>query len=257
MLGRNAPFLHVFWDQAVVSMLVTSSELVKPAHITKTLPSTFHESERFIDSLTYNESRLWNSAMIKDNKEAGLIQNVRTLAFTCPFLPYDEPPLPLLGTSMSIQAICLPRAELSSTVAPVKSYHPIVRTKLVQQIYDELSDEWFKLLNILGVPLVVVFANLQHNYKDAVVVNKSVNDRVLFTHRGIIYHNVLINVAALEAGSIVGDKHKWWRPASNSNVITERISKNKLRHVVASIQTQNLEVGDKICTIHGQKFTVS
>lgn len=257
MRGREAPTLHVFSSRKLVSMSVTSGELVKPARVTEVMEPDFHDDARFIDSLTYNDSDLWESASITHARTAGLIHDVRTLALTCPFLVHDEPPRPLLGTGMSVQAICMPRTELSSTVAPLQSFQPLVMTRLTKQINAELTDPRFKLLNIPGVPLVVVFANMQHNYEDAVIINKSVNDRALFAHRGVIYHNVPMNEAELAAGSTVGEGHNWWRPAGSWTVIAERISKNKLRHVVASIKSTCLEVGDKISTIHGQKFTVS
>lgn len=209
----------------------------------------------WVDSLCYNNDRMLMQLTRATRPSRDLIQdNVKTTMHLIPFFAFDEPPRPTLTSSMSHQAICRPRVGLTSTLASTTNFLPVVRTPMMQNLIDSMTDTRF--ISLPGVSLLVAFVNAKENYEDSLIASKSVNDMHLFKHVGIIHHPVKDGTDKMEPGYVIGEKDKWFRPHSKATVIREGVSSKMSRYVTASMEDNQVHEGNKFATWHGQKFTV-
>lgn len=250
--GPNAPSLHVFEDKKVVVIAITPGCLMKPV-----CEELYEDNSniKWYDSVLYNDQSMTLFMDPDGDSFYHPLEYMRTFCHLVPFVFHDEPPRPLLAGSMSTQAICNPRVELFSTIKPKHVVPPIVRTPLMDKYVRDLAR--LPHVDIPGVELLTLFCNSRGNYEDSVIVSQYVNDRGIFAHTSLINHPVPVGVDRLRAGDVIGSETKWWRPAQDAVVIKEGFSKNKTRYVCARMTSNGINVGDKIGTQHGQKFTVS
>ena len=248
--SRNAPSLDVFEPAKVVLLHAMSGCLLK--RVPCLSPSGF----AWVDSLCYNTpAMLLLLTGVPRASRANIRDNSRTLFHLFPFFADDEPPRPGLASSICTQAICKPRVELTSTIASTATYLPVVRTPFMQQVIEQLPAD--RPLSVPGIPLLVVFANMRHNYEDGIVVSKRVNVDGLFPTRSIVYHPVSEGTATMRPGSKITASDTWFRPHCDATVLREGVSKRLSRYVAAEMHSNALQLGDKLATWHGQKFTVT
>ncbi|KAJ3089253.1 hypothetical protein HK100_007816 [Physocladia obscura] len=172
-----------------------------------------------------------------------------------PYFGEDEPPRPRLAAATSVQAIGLPRQELVSTNSPLHSNQPPLRTPLLDVICKEIRHN--KRSSIPGGAFLVAFINMQANYEDSIIFSKKVNEYKAFATRGFIIHPKPDNTPDIRVGSKLTYRTTWWRPRVVGTVIAKGTNKNRRAYVIAEVLSDDLEVGNKIATQHGQKFTVS
>lgn len=253
--GPNAPSLHVFESKKVVTISISPGCLVRPLSVVDISSNFNPDQHKWIDSVIYHNQTMLQSYGFLYEMNQSPLEYMRTFCHLVPYILWDEPPRPLLAGSMSTQAICRPRVELFSTIRPKHSIPPIVRTPLIDEYVHNIQK--YQHIDIPGVELLTLFCNSKHNYEDSVILSDYVNKYELFAHVSMINHPVPNGIKRMNAGDKITPEDKWWRPAQNATVIKEGFSKTKTRYVSAMMESSYVNVGDKIGTQHGQKFTVS
>jgi hypothetical protein len=253
-LGHDTPSLHVFPAKKVLSMSVTSGCLVRPIFVEDT--TGYDDSQlKWVDSLIFGSQEMMSEYGYKVPSRKNPLEYTRTFMHLVPYAFFDQPPRPLLAGSMSTQAICRPRLTLFSTIVPEHSVDPIVRTPLMDVLCKSLDTT--PHLNVPGFPLLTLYANMKDNYEDSIIVSSEVNRLKVFSHRSIVYHPVPYQVPFPRTGAMLNNQVSWWRPYDEGRVIAHGVSKTKMRYVVCEMKCDDLRVGDKVATQHGQKFTIS
>ena len=246
----NSPSLHIFESERVVLLHVMSGCLLKR------VPCLMPRGFVWVDSLAYNTPGMLELlTRLPRLPRNDVRDNTRTLFHLFPFFADDEPPRPGLASSICTQAICKPRVELTSTIASVDTYLPVVRTPLMQQVVEQLPSD--RPISVPGVPLLVVFCNMRYNYEDGVVISKHANELGLFKTRSIVYHPVSEGTAAMRPGDKITAAHTWFRPHCDATVLRQGVSVRLARYVAAEMHSDSLQLGDKLATSHGQKLIVS
>ncbi|KAJ3220938.1 hypothetical protein HK099_003897 [Clydaea vesicula] len=255
--SHNAPSIHAFNSIRIMVMTVSSGCIMKPINAKYGLNDyNVWDNAMWVDSIVYNTPGMLEFMTgYKRLDTNNPFDNVKMGIHLIPFFLDDEPPRPALATSMSMQAICRPRVELTSTIAAKHEFLPVVRTPLMQSLIEAMPNRQY--ISIPGVPLLVVFANMKGNYEDSVIINKSINDLGLFAHASLVHHPVPDRVPVLKAGYKLTEKDKWFRPHANATVVKEGLSRSKARYVTVRMESSVIDIGDKLGTWHGQKFTVS
>ncbi|KAI8609734.1 hypothetical protein BC830DRAFT_1070609, partial [Chytriomyces sp. MP71] len=255
--GHDTPSLHVFAQYRILSIAFSPGCIMKPCISTHGLYSgeVPDADTVWIDSLHLLEPSTHPSAFLSAMRNELRSQCLRTYTLLVPFAEYNEPPRCIMASNMAVQAICRPRTVASSTMRPVNAYFPVVRTALMQRVVDH---EMNCNRNFLpGVPLTVLFANMDYNYEDAVIMSTEVNSLRLFARESYVYHPVGFKHELPELGKTVPESATWWRPYDPSVPVGHAYTTTGDRAVLAEIVTDDIAIGDKVATQHGQKFTVS
>ncbi|KAH9806640.1 hypothetical protein DFH28DRAFT_920604 [Melampsora americana] len=258
--GIDAPTLYLCKERCMMFISISSGCLVRPASQIENFHRNSFANCRWFDSVMYNDNNKHVLGSLVGCSKPNFWTIPNTFNMLYPFMRDDDPPRPLLGCSMSVQALCKPRTELSSTVAPIRSYLPIVRTPLMQQFIEKIKDNPY--MSIPGVPMLVVFCNMTHNYEDALIMEEGFSKSDHLKHRGVIYHQIPIGTKRLKRGDIISNKpgpnqQHWWRPSDDGIVVYEGMGKTKVRYVCANMESSGARIGDKFGTPHGQKFVLS
>ncbi|EGG10204.1 uncharacterized protein MELLADRAFT_103664 [Melampsora larici-populina 98AG31] len=203
-------------DKCIMLMSISSGCLVRLGYLMKDFHERSFENERWFDSEMYNETAKY----VIGNTLGCLKPSFRTIPnmfnMLYPFMRDEDPPGPLLGCSMSVQALCKPRTKLSSTVAPITSHLPIVRTPLMQSIIEKVKDNPY--ISIPGVPMLVVFSNMTYNYEDALIIGEGLKLSTSVWER---------QRATMESsGARIGDK--FGTPHGQKFVLSQILSKDKM-----------------------------
>ncbi|CAI5959007.1 unnamed protein product [Closterium sp. NIES-65] len=245
------PLLHLFKQAKVVCLVTCNGVMVR--HLDgadATLPGVW------IDNLTWHSdrvTRLLEHVLPDRDNETQAHEFMCTTGRLIPFITRDEPPRPLLACSMASQALCRPYVKLSSTVSPVNTYVPIVRTQLLHDLISELDPSTG--LSFPGISLMALFHNEPCNYEDGVIVSDQINAQGLMAHEGVIFHPMPHDAGDL-VGTSIGPDTEWWRPADSGHVYAQSYSSQRMRYVAVRMQCNDLRIGDKLATWHGQKFTI-
>ncbi|CAI5954704.1 unnamed protein product [Closterium sp. NIES-64] len=245
------PLLHLFKQAKVVCLVTCTGVMVR--HLDgadATLPGVW------IDNLTWHSdrvTRLLEHVLPDRDNETQAHEFMCTTGRLIPFITRDEPPRPLLACSMASQALCRPYVKLSSTVSPVNTYVPIVRTQLLHDLISELDPSTG--LSFPGISLMALFHNEPCNYEDGVIVSDQINAQGLMAHEGVIFHPMPHDAGDL-VGTSIGPDTEWWRPADSGHVYAQSYSSQRMRYVAVRMQCNDLRIGDKLATWHGQKFTI-
>ncbi|KAJ2993334.1 hypothetical protein HDV02_002482 [Globomyces sp. JEL0801] len=253
MKGYQVPSVHYFSKSKLLSISISSGCIMKPLcnSINDMIqgPNTLH----WCDSLHYRSPDIDIRRVQYIHTPINMLLRLTVSMF--PFSLYDEPPRPTLASNMAVQAICIPFSSTASTIRPKSLCLPILRTPCLEAI---IQANVLYSKGIPGVPLLVVYANMDYNYEDAVVIHERVNKNKWFAHEGFLYHPLPQDVESPLTNSTTNNtKDTWWRPYDQGKTILSTFTKTKSRTVLSYLESDRLHVGDKLATMHGQKFTVS
>lgn len=73
--------------------------------------------------------------------------------------------------------------------------------------------------------------------------------------KGHINYPLPSGVRYVKPGTIVKER-EWWKPAIGEAVVDTIMSRTGTHYIVVYIFSNSIEVGDKIATVHGLKFTL-
>lgn len=225
-------------------------------------PDMYGNDQHWIDSVMFASADTLQLLDITPlSTTASAEQHISTLALMMPYLFYNEPPRPVLGVNAMVQAICKPSVSGSSRVAPCNAYVPTVTTPLARTLWDCMSDHeayrGSKRLSMPGTPLVVAFVNLVMNYEDSVILSKRVVEEGWLNSTGMIIHPVGHGQTELETGNTVNHNTAGWRCYGDYRIVAEGHSRSKMKYVVGVTGPRKPDIGDKLATLHGQKFVIS
>ncbi|RKO92237.1 hypothetical protein BDK51DRAFT_8433, partial [Blyttiomyces helicus] len=116
-----------------------------------------------------------------------------------PCLAFNQPPRPIMASNMAVQAMCQPKVSAATTVKPKHTSQPVVRTLLMHSFITTATETIRH--TIAGFPLLVLYANMDYNYEDAIIVNAKLNDMAVFAHEGFL------NGAGLRVGDKLETHH--------------------------------------------------
>lgn len=255
MMGTEVPSVHVFEDMRVISIAISSGCLMKMVTESDIDITTNDSDKLWFDSIEIRYERYLHMIGWNGLNKRSPTHFVRTSALLTPYCFYNQPPRPLLAASMARQAMCKPRVELSSTMAPIDSVLPVVRTPLMQKVISEMNPD--QHLDIPGRPLLILVSNWMLNYEDSGILNERVNDQKLFAYKSIVYHPVPHGERTYNIGEIIDSSTVWWKPAYKGKILKQGVSVSKSRYIVASALREEIEIGDKLGNSAGQKVTIS
>lgn len=253
MRGPNRPSLHVFPRRRVLSMAVTPGCLVRPVSVKSTDISSWL-SGPWVDSMVFRSNEMMRLYGYHKPPVTQPLEYCKTFVHLVPYINLDEPPRPLLASGMSTQALCRPRVEMMSTVTPDNVVSPILQTRLMRDIVDEIGTE--PPMTMPGFPLLVAYINMKDNYEDSVIINKKINDLGVFAHTGYVAHPLPMRAIGVKVGAKLTVRDQWFRPSEEGTIVAKGESRSKTSYAVVKMASQSLNVGDKIATHHGQKFTI-
>lgn len=250
--GRNAPSLHYFRDEGVISILASPGCLMRPNVVPRILTQEV-EHIKWYDSLIMHDSAMMSLYGIGRVDASMVPQYMRTLGLLVPYGCCNEPPRLLISSPLLYQAVSRPFVELNSTIRACATYPPLCRTPILFHIYSRIKDT--EVIDFPGVNVICLYTNLPGNYEDSVIVSRGASTKL--AHEGYVIHPVPPGVETLKEGQTIETSTTWWRPSVPGTVVGEGVSRAKRRYVRASIGPHPVTVGDKLATWHGQKFTVS
>ena len=130
---------------------------------------------------------------------------------TVPFLLHDMPPRTLISFAHSSQAVGTPATSGNPAIVQCYASKPLVRTKLVQRIVDELAKPG-RLATLPGFDVCVCYANMPDNYEDCFMLSKAAADRGMFMYEATSRHSLSSAEAHVAVGAELTTKtHPWWK----------------------------------------------
>lgn len=128
-----------------------------------------------------------------------------------PFMTHDRPPRSLLGCHQLTQAICHPRLEGGSIMVPATSQLPLVTTP-----YGRICEREYVPP---GTNCVIVYANFNETFEDAIMVSKAAADRGMMARTVITTVPIPVTDPVPGVGSRVSmSTHSWWKVRSSGTV---------------------------------------
>jgi|SRR5882724_1109613 len=256
MGGRNTPSVHIFRASRLMTVSAVSGCLMRPLSILEDVTCRYSSDTLWVDSMVFNSRGLRQALGLTANVPTNPMEYVRTQVLLFPYTLHDAVPRPTLATIMSTQAVCRPSVSLMSTVTPVSSSLPIVRTPLMDAVCA--SSARVSYFDVPGIDLIVLFANFKDTYEDSVILSSLVNEEEVFATISTVAHPVPSRAKGVRVGSTLNPAtYEWWRPADEGTVLQVKYGSTKERYVIAEMHSKGVRVGDKIATQHGQKQTVS
>lgn len=198
----------------------------------------------------------------------------------CPYVSSDMPPRPTITSAQQPQAVCLPWCPASAAVSPCYTFKPLVTTKMYREIMNEQGETPTFADYMIGENVCVLYLNKYSNYEDSIEISSKYVDMGGFSTLSICRYS-------LPYGDVVPDPGEqmcrlvfsWWKgPCPKHCRHTRESLKNRRVYTTGRVHTgvavskqrvksgdwlvkirsfQQLQTGDKVTTLHGQKGVVT
>lgn len=247
------PTLHIFKTRKVVTISVSSGVLMRPVRLLMKDKSFSFEGP-FVDTMCVYHSdtmKYINKKFPSWKTEPSQMASANVMMI--PFYRYDTEPRTGLGVGMMKQSLCELPTKGEATMRSVGRSEPVLKTQFAA-ILDNSSSEECPMV-IPGRNMVMAFINMQQNTEDACIVNKTFAEMGWFTWSGYIDYPLPKDCGKVEAWDVLFDQ-SWWKPSIPGLVLKTYVNKHGGMNAYVFVGNTKLEVGDKLATWHGLKFTV-
>ncbi len=253
MCEYDMPTLHVFESQKVITVSASSGVLTRPVR-TIAFGGSFMKEGPFVDSMCVYHSDTLKFANINFPSfvyESEQYFNVASL--TVPFAAWTTEPRLNIGVQMLVQSMNLSPIQGDATMVSMGTQTPLVMTSFTDSILSAQTSEC--QITMPDKSMIVAFVNTTSNTEDACVVAEEVADSGLFSWYGYINYPVPSDCGHVRPGTKLLNQD-WWKPSLEGVVVSMFMSKTGYQYAVVVVGSKRLEVGDKLATAHGLKFTV-
>ncbi|KAK3258557.1 hypothetical protein CYMTET_32416 [Cymbomonas tetramitiformis] len=166
-----------------------------------------------------------------------------------PYLYQNQSPRTLFGCNVSPQCIQWPATVVGDTYVPAHCSKPLVTT-MAQASFEEAG------YVEPGEACVVAYCNLEYTYEDCIMVSRA------SAQRGLFMRTVSATAYCPQEGghpsvgtTLASGQHPWWKgPRGIVTACTPCPSTQE--YAITVTYTEELQSGDKLATLHGQKGVV-
>lgn len=249
----DGPTVHVFEEHKLIVISTANGTVVRPLVVDPTKPNCV-EKGPYVDSmLVHNSDTLRFAGLEFPKKETSPYQYFNTVAWFIPYAEYTTEPRLNLGIQMMRQALNRSFVEGDATLRSVRKSVLRITTPIGMKVAMETSN--IDTMSIPGVCATVAFINRELNTEDACSVMEEWANSGVMAWSGFLSYPLPNRIFPPVPGQIIMDE-EWWKPAVPGIVIAVRCSKTNDIYIEVFIASNNLDIGDKLATEHGLKFTV-
>lgn len=254
MNERNMPTLHVFVNAKVVVISVATGTVLRPMRL-HVINNEFIYEGPYVDTMTVYHSDTLQVAGLKfpsRELEPRQYANIITLIYA-PFSAFTTEPRPNLAVQMVLQGMNSMPVQGDATLISMGQQEPLVSSDFMSAVRSEASDG--EMISIPNKYMVTAFINRTLNMEDACSVLKEYADSGHFAWMGEINYPIPSDCGHVRPGTVLKDQ-PWWKP--NLEGIVTRVGMSKVGdpYAVVLVGSRILDIGDKLGTPQGLKFTV-
>lgn len=248
----NMPTMHVFRSAKVVVISIVSGVLIRPVRLS-VVSGKFVMEGPFVDSMCVHHSDTMSyldTVFPKSGCENE--QLVCAVARCVPFSAFATEPRTGLGIGMMPQTLSTHSVKGDATITSLGTNDPVAVTEFMDALSNSNGPECEVM--VPGRNVVMAFINTQTNTEDACDVMSEFAEWGSFAWMGTVDYP-LPNVCSVGPGTVLSDQ-PWWKPAFTGIVVRTYVNRNAGMNAVVYLYKRSLEIGDKLVTWHGIKFTV-
>lgn len=253
MCEFNMPTVHVFESRKVIVISITSGVLIRPLR-TLVSKSKFTRQGPFVDSMcVYHSDTMRYLGATFPRHDTEVTQFSSTSCLLINHFAWATEPRVDLGIQMTLQGMNRFPIKGDATMVSLGESEPIVKTEVLDAIMKAQTDEC-KIV-VPGKNVVTAFINKTLNSEDACSVSKEFAESGQFAWMGYIDYPLPMGCGDIRRGTVL-EGQSWWKPAMKGLVVRVFMNRSGGLNAVVQIYSKKLEIGDKLATWHGLKFTV-
>lgn len=254
MNERNMPTLHIFMNAKVVVISMASGTVIRPMRWHVINNEVVFEGPYVDSMLVYHTDtlRLLKMCFPSRDLEPKQYMNIITLTYA-PFSAFTTEPRPNLAAQMMLQGLNTLPVQGDATLVSMGQQEPLIMSEVMSAVRGSCVDQ--EPISLPDKYAVTAFINRTLNSEDACSVMEEFADGGQFAWMGEINYPIPSDYGHVRPGTILSDQW-WWKPNLTGLVMRVGISKVGDPYAVVLVGTKKLEIGDKLATKQGLKFTV-
>lgn len=253
MCDPDMPTVHIFKRNRIVNISVSSGVLIRPIRLLM-VDKEFVSEGPYVDTMcVYHSDTMKYLRKSFPHPEKEPTQMASSNVLMIPFYRYDTEPRTGLGVGMMKQALCELPTKGEATMRATGQNEPILKTQFAAILESKKTVE--TPIVIPGRNMVMAFINMQQNTEDACIVSKEFAELGWFTWTGYIDYPLPKDCGKIEPWDVLYDQ-SWWKPSVPGLVLKTYVNKHGGMTAYVFVGSTKLEIGDKLATWHGLKFTV-
>lgn len=254
MNERNMPTVHVFLNAKVIVISVASGTVVRPMrwHV---INNEFIYEGPYVDTMTVYHSdtlRVLNMSFPSREHEPRQYANMITLTYA-PFSAFTTEPRPNLAEQMILQGMNSMPVQGDATLVSLGEREPLIMSDVMNSIRNACTEG--ERISMPHKFVVTAFINRTLNSEDACSISEEFANSGHFAWLGEINYPIPPECGHVRPGTILKDQ-PWWKPNLIGVVTRVGMSKVGDPYAVTLVGSRTLEIGDKLATPQGLKFTV-
>jgi hypothetical protein len=249
----NMPTVHVFESTKVFVVSVATGVVLRHMRW-KVASKRFVFEGPLVDSMTVHKSDTMRFAGLSfPDRVTEPEQYFNAAVLTITFGAWTADPRLNLGLQMLRQAMSTTPIKGDATITAMGGNKALVITPFMDATMQHSTNECE--ISTPGKYVVTAFINRYLNTEDACTVSKEFAESGAFSWSGYINYPLPRDPGNIRVGTVLKDQW-WWAPAIEGTVVNLNMSKAGNSIAVVYVASTRLEVGDKLGTMHGLKFTV-
>lgn len=253
MNERNMPTLHVFMNAKVIVISISSGTVLRPMRL-HVIGDKFVYEGPYVDTMTVYHSDTLKIAKMKfpsRELEPQQYANIITLTYA-PFSAFTTEPRPNLAAQMMLQGMNTMPVQGDATMVSLGQQEPLIMSSHMNAI--RCATPKGESITLPNKYVVTAFINRTLNTEDACSISEPYANAGHFAWMGEINYPIPSDCGHVRPGMVLKDQ-PWWKP--NLEGIVTRVGMSKVGdpYAVVLVGSRSLEIGDKLATTHGLKFT--
>lgn len=254
MSERNMPTVHLFIQAKVLVISIATGTILRPMRLRVSNNKIIKEGP-YVDSMVVYHSdtlRALSMEFPRRDVEPEQYMNIITLTYG-PFSAFTTEPRINLAAQMMLQGMNDLPVQGDATLISLGQQEPIIMTSYMSAIRSTAnSDEKISMPNKY---MVTAFINRTLNMEDACSIMEEYADSGHFAWLGEINYPIPSDCGYVRPGMMLKNQN-WWKPNLEGIVTRVGVSRMGDPYAVVLVGSRKLEVGDKLATPQGLKFTV-
>ncbi|KAL9122249.1 MAG: hypothetical protein Q9187_001201 [Circinaria calcarea] len=249
----NMPTVHVFKSAKVLVVSVATGVVLRHMRW-KVVSKKFVFEGPLVDSMAVHNSNTMEFAGLSfPDRTSEPEQYFNAAVLTIIFGAWTADPRLNLGLQMLRQAMSTTPIKGDATIVAMGENRPLAITPFMDAVTQHSTDEC--RITIPGKYVVAAFINRYLNTEDACTVSKEFAESGAFSWSGYINYPLPRDPGNIRIGMVLKDQW-WWTPAIEGTIVNVNMSKVGDSIATVYVASTKLEIGDKLGTAHGLKFTV-